>query len=284
MIEEANNSTNSQTSAATTGPVVRELKKLTQILTPLLSNDSEVSVNNLDEIKLHLRKELSLAAQKIIDGLSSLESGNIEQAQDTKDLKDTIKDLNKLLKAKKFNPTIKVAAPIVPTIKVPGIRIPTIRVPEPKVTVNPPPISVNVDLDELLDALKPLSYLSNKASKPITVRTSDGKKFIKEIKSSSERVVRAITSGGGGITQDEFKNTQRKYDDPLSRYKIAQVDDDSSPNYYGYINLNSGWYILKETVVSGDTTYRYSSGVGNFPSNWSGRTLLTYDYLYNVVL
>lgn len=66
---------------------------------------------------------------------------------------------------------------------------------------------------------------------------------------------------------------------PTDGYKISQVDDDSYPAYYGYVHSSGAWYIMREDD-SGD--FRYSKGNSNFSSNWTTRTLLTYDYFDTV--
>ena len=65
---------------------------------------------------------------------------------------------------------------------------------------------------------------------------------------------------------------------PTDGYKISQIDD-SSPAYYGFTNKDAAWFIMQED--SGGT-YRYAKGSSNFPTNWTGRAGLTYDYFHNV--
>lgn len=62
---------------------------------------------------------------------------------------------------------------------------------------------------------------------------------------------------------------------PTDGYTIAQLDDSTSTTYYGYLNKDSAWYILKEDS-SGN--YRYCKGSSSFSTNWTGRAALTYDY------
>jgi hypothetical protein len=68
----------------------------------------------------------------------------------------------------------------------------------------------------------------------------------------------------------------------LERYVISDKDDDASPNYYGFVDKDENWVILKETISPGNDTYRYVKGSGNYSTNWANRTTLTYDYFYNV--
>lgn len=67
---------------------------------------------------------------------------------------------------------------------------------------------------------------------------------------------------------------------PTDGYRISGIDDDSESSYYGFINKDGEWFIMRETSSSGD--YRYVRGSSNFPTNWSNRTSLSYDYFHNV--
>jgi hypothetical protein len=68
----------------------------------------------------------------------------------------------------------------------------------------------------------------------------------------------------------------------LSGYSISDKDDDASPNYFGFVDRDGNWYILKETVSAGADTYRYASGSSNYATNWTNRaTTVVYDYFYN---
>lgn len=62
---------------------------------------------------------------------------------------------------------------------------------------------------------------------------------------------------------------------PTDGYTLAQVDDGVSNTYYGYLNKDGAWYILREDSSS---NYRYSKGSSSFSTNWTNRASLTYDY------
>lgn len=65
---------------------------------------------------------------------------------------------------------------------------------------------------------------------------------------------------------------------PTDGYKISEVDD-SSPAFYGFINKDGAWFIMKEGTA-GD--FRYTKGAISFTTNWTNRAALTYDYFHNV--
>ncbi len=62
---------------------------------------------------------------------------------------------------------------------------------------------------------------------------------------------------------------------PTDGYTLAQLDDSGATTYYGYLNKDSAWYILKEDS-SGN--YRYVKGSSSFSTNWTNRASLSYDY------
>lgn len=69
---------------------------------------------------------------------------------------------------------------------------------------------------------------------------------------------------------------------PIDGYEISDKDDDASPNYYGFVNAEGGWYIMKEIVSAGADTYRYIKGTSGYTTNWTGRAGLSYGY-FNVI-
>lgn len=65
------------------------------------------------------------------------------------------------------------------------------------------------------------------------------------------------------------------------RYGVSEIDD-GDPAYYGFVDKDGGWYILKEDETEGDFSYRYAKGDSDFSSNWSNRTGLFYQYFDQV--
>lgn len=62
----------------------------------------------------------------------------------------------------------------------------------------------------------------------------------------------------------------------LDSYKISDVDEASDPKYYGFLRANGYWYILRNT---GDTQYRYVSGLTGYSTAWTNRASLDYSYM-----
>lgn len=71
--------------------------------------------------------------------------------------------------------------------------------------------------------------------------------------------------------------------DPLIRYKVADIDDAGTVQYFGQVANDGTWIIVKEDDSVSPKTIRYASGANNYPTNWTGRASLTYGYLYSLV-
>lgn len=250
----------------------------------------EVSISNFDEVKLHLKNELS-AVVKAIKAIDipevpkSLEVTNFPKSEKYPDsmsvtnlseLGDLLTQLIHTVENITISPVVNVPTPIV---NVPEQQAPIVNIPQ-----SLPPI-LDLDFSALLSALHPLRLLSRDPNKPITVRMSDGRHFIDAIsetlKENGERLA-TVVSTSYGLTKDEFKAANAEIEDPTRSYHIADKDDDASPNYYGFTDQYGKWYIMKETVSAGADTYRYVKGDSGYAAAWTARATQTYDY-FNVV-
>ncbi len=123
------------------------------------------------------------------------------------------------------------------------------------------------------------AFVSNKTpSEAIPVRLVDksGKGFYDaamNVQYGSDR---------GGQEQSQKLSDINGTLDPLAKYKIANKDDDDTTNYYGFVDKDGAWYILIEVISAGNDTYRYARGDSDFPTNWTGRAGLSYDYFNEV--
>ena len=73
------------------------------------------------------------------------------------------------------------------------------------------------------------------------------------------------------------------YQSRTTSYGITEIDD-GDPAYYGFINKDGSWYILKEDETTGDFAYRYASPINNpalpdFLDAWNVHDT-TLDYVY----
>jgi len=66
---------------------------------------------------------------------------------------------------------------------------------------------------------------------------------------------------------------------PTDGYRISEIDDSSSPAYYGFVDKTGAWFIMKEESSG---AYRYAKGSSGFSTGWSSRTSLTYGYFDEV--
>lgn len=62
------------------------------------------------------------------------------------------------------------------------------------------------------------------------------------------------------------------------RFSIARVDSSADTKYYGFLDANGNWYIMREVTSTGVFTYYYSTSTTDFTgaSGWSNRTSITY--------
>jgi len=67
-------------------------------------------------------------------------------------------------------------------------------------------------------------------------------------------------------------------DSPTDGYSISQIDD-SVPAYFGFVNKDGSWFIMREGE---DSSFRYVKGEVNFGANWASRNKLDYNYFDKV--
>ncbi len=274
------------------GEVVRGIKALANKDFP-----DEMDVGNLDDVQAYLRNELGKVATRLEKALKhvKVDLPTIKISETIKlsnigDLKPVIeavgeatKSLATLTERFTFEPQVDVNVPdvIVPDIVIPEIKLPRIIVPKPEVTITNP----EMDMSPLLKALQPLKLISDKPNKPITVRMSDGKKFVKAlkqaVKENSDGILHAFSSSGG-MDVDEYRAYNNKYVDPLNGYRPCDIDETASPFYYGLTKASGEWYIMQETKTGSVSAYRYIKGENDYATNWTGKAGLSYDYFYTV--
>ena len=66
---------------------------------------------------------------------------------------------------------------------------------------------------------------------------------------------------------------------PTDGYNISEIDDNII-GYYGFINKEGHWFIMKGDTDTG--SFRYARGRSNFPETWKKRQNLDYDYFHQV--
>lgn len=166
-------------------------------------HEKEVEISNFDVLRLHIKKEMTVLAEKLekIVGSIKVEASTPE----LKDLKKAIDGLKEEFSKIDFKPDINI----------PEIKLPDINVPQPIVNVEAPIVNspdVVIDVASILQALVPLKHISDRADKPISVRMSDGQRFIKAIKELKESTdqLGVVYAGSSGVSQDEVRTVMNE--------------------------------------------------------------------------
>lgn len=161
-----------------------------------------------------------------------------------------------------------------------------VQAPKPERLVVPP-ASVSVTQQDI-DYKK----LSKELSKIVpTIPELDYQKLADTLSKEMASLVITSGSGGGrnfshadGSTDKALLDEQRRLvfspaqEDLTRKYQVADKDDTADPKYYGFTDYTGGWYILRED----SNTYRYVKGDDSYPTNWTNRASLTYDYYHEV--
>lgn len=65
--------------------------------------------------------------------------------------------------------------------------------------------------------------------------------------------------------------------DILAGYKNADSDENSGgTSYYGFIDTDGNWYIMKRVESGTTATVTYTRGTSDYATNWTGRAGLSY--------
>jgi len=84
--------------------------------------------------------------------------------------------------------------------------------------------------------------------------------------------------GGPNLSSVSLKDASGNVIEPAAKsptdgYNISQVDD-SVPAYFGFVDKNGKWFIMREGE---DGSFRYARGETDFSTNWVNRHKLIYD-------
>lgn len=67
---------------------------------------------------------------------------------------------------------------------------------------------------------------------------------------------------------------------PTDGYKISEIDEEGAFTFYGFTDKDGGWLIMREDTD--ELNYRYAKGSSDFPSNWTNRENIAYDYYHKI--
>lgn len=253
-------------------PLVEEIgslhRKVSMLEAKGKSSNSDIYVENLDEVKKHLRDELArfgVSLKQIIQS-SKLPSFNISETIKLSNIGDLeralkqIADVADALESKiskiNFEPKLNVTA-TVPDVNLSyDVNIPEIKIPEikaPNVTVSP---VVDIDLDAVIHALEPLKLLSRSPKNPLSVRMSDGKEFLEELTRAVSRgneQLATVVSTSSGVTSDELR-TLGMSNPRNGGNKVVTVTAAGTPHNLSSGTTSEGSSLSTDTIyLSGDT-------------------------------
>lgn len=81
------------------------------------------------------------------------------------------------------------------------------------------------------------------------------------------------------ITDSEGKKITPAQNQLLDGYRIAEIEGDIV-SFYGFVNKNGDWYVLRVDTVAG--SFRYAKGNKDFPLAWQNRETLEYGYFNDI--
>lgn len=183
-------------------------RALNDFITAIANTDLSVSVQN--DIRVTNLDELKLSDHRMANRLDKSLNSAIDRQ--TRNISPALSELRNVASRLKFPEDISVdnLGPIIDGLSslekaIGKIDVRPIINP-PNVNVEAPRVDAKVDLSALLSALKPLQFLSNKATQPIAVRNSDGKSFVKALE-KIEKAAKAqtVTMSNFGLTKDELR-------------------------------------------------------------------------------
>lgn len=266
---------------------------------------NHVSVDNLDEVKASLHNELSRISKPIIKAIDKLaldrdrieaikneiEAKNREALNETHDIQIVKKPKQRLEIANigdiAFPSSVKInnlddlkiffdSLSDVITNKL------NLDIPAPQVTVSPPEVnipeikipesSINIDVDGLLSALEPLKFLSDRPNKALSVRLSDGNKFVKALRTIVENQERQATAFSQGLNESSARKAFKQAIDSNKGSSVTegrkalsdssagvQVTSTSTPIKYVYISADTAGDVV---AVGGSTSTQLDSATG----------------------
>lgn len=235
------------------------------VLTTFVQNKDkwEGIIDSLVSLTERLQTQLDRAGKEIPDAQSKASQGLVQGLQ-------TIVDKIQHIKVETETDTKQALQKITEAIQ--GIEFnPQITVPQPKVTVKP--ADVSIDLTPVVSVIKGLQK---------DIKILQDKEQPEVDMTPVQMEVTAVKEAIEGIRFPIPNFIQ----DPFIQYKPADIDDASTPKYYGFIDPNGHWYIMKEE----SSTYRYASGTGNgdesnqYPAKWTDRASHNYTYLSSIQL
>jgi len=84
------------------------------------------------------------------------------------------------------------------------------------------------------------------------------------------------------ISLDKSTFDSLKPDNIFDRYKPAQTDEVDATKYFGYLDKDGNWFIMRESETKTGKKYLYATGTGKFKDNFEKRASLDYQFIDEV--
>jgi hypothetical protein len=130
----------------------------------------------------------------------------------------------------------------------------------------------------------------DKVRKPVEIVDIDKRAFLKMIGAAgfsffifslfTRRVEDLIFNKNYGAGNNSIGNRDVSSVEPTEGFKVTEISTEENDYYYGFVNKEGNWYIMREDPAEG--SFRYAKGDINFSSGWKKRESLKYDYFHNV--
>jgi hypothetical protein len=135
---------------------------------------------------------------------------------------------------------------------------------------------------------------SEPRKEPVEIVDIDKRAFLKMIGAAgfsffifslfTRRVESLIFNRTYGAGNNPFGNPSGDRDtsptEPTEGYRVTEISTEEYDYYYGFVNKDGKWYIMREDPTEG--SFRYVKGDLNFSNGWKRREKLKYDYYHNV--
>ena len=142
-------------------------------------------------------------------------------------------------------------------------------------------VGISTIFGELIRFIKGFTFKTTKIdsdyAKPQTVVLFDPytKKHL-DLKSLFNIEVKGFGMGATSSSGSGGSSSTPIIIDSLDHYKPSDADETTANKYYGFLDKDGNWYIMKNDTSA--NSYRYAKGSGSYSTNWTGRAGLTYGY------
>ena len=271
------------------------LRQIQEAIQDINIDVDEVEVSNLSDIRAHIRNELRIAQKPILEAFGPVIKAiqsipkplPFPKMPEPKDFPSSIRVSN-FPTHEPFQLDLSEVLDSLNSIK-DGLMVLDRDLPTPEVKVDLPETSVNVDLAPMLEGLgriieglKPLQLLSRKATKPISVRMTDGRNFIRaiqEVRDGQNKQVTAFASNRG-INQKEFLAAQKALSQASSAKSNTKVTVGATST--SVVSANASRVSLTLVNDSNEEIYVSKSGTAisneGIRLNANGGSIIITDY------